>query len=136
VRPAIDWLSQTLEACRDEPVVIAMHHPPFPTLIGHMDAIGLLEGADAMRAIVARHPNVERVICGHLHRAIEVRFGGTIASTCPAPAHQVCLEPRARCGVRLLDGTPGVPTACPRSGVGRGHAPGQRRPLRRGLPVP
>ena len=43
-------------------------------------------------AIVARHPNVERVICGHLHRSIQVRFGGTIASTVPAPAHQVSLD--------------------------------------------
>src|SRR3989344_2288508 len=46
------------------PVVIAMHHPPFRTLIGHMDDIGLREGADALEAIVARHPQVERVICG------------------------------------------------------------------------
>ena len=25
-------------------------------------------------------------------RLIDVRFGGTIASTCPGPAHQVCLD--------------------------------------------
>ena len=37
-------------------------------------------------------PNVERVICGHLHRSIDVRFGGSIASTCPSPAHQVALD--------------------------------------------
>jgi 3',5'-cyclic AMP phosphodiesterase CpdA len=86
------WLEQQLDACRGEPVVIAMHHPPFQTLIGHMDEIGLLQGAEALEALVARHPNVERVICGHLHRAIDVRFGGTIASTSPAPAHQVCLD--------------------------------------------
>jgi len=86
------WLEAELDARRGEPVVIAMHHPPFRTLIGHMDAIGLLEGADALEALVARHPNVERILCGHLHRAIDVRFGGTIASTAPAPAHQVCLD--------------------------------------------
>jgi len=88
----LGWLEAQLDACRGEPVVIAMHHPPFRTLIGHMDDIGLLEGAQALEALVARHPNVERVICGHLHRAIDVRFGGTIASTAPAPAHQVCLD--------------------------------------------
>jgi Icc protein len=32
------------------------------------------------------------VLCGHLHRAIQVRFGGTIASTCPGVAHQVALD--------------------------------------------
>ena len=86
------WLERELTTCQGEPVVIAMHHPPFRTLIGHMDKIGLLAGAQELEAIVARHPNVERIICGHLHRAIDVRFGGTIASTCPSPAHQVALD--------------------------------------------
>jgi Icc protein len=27
-----------------------------------------------------------------LHRPIQVRFGGTIAMTCPSPAHQVVLD--------------------------------------------
>jgi 3',5'-cyclic AMP phosphodiesterase CpdA len=86
------WLEAQLDLCRDRPVVVAMHHPPFETLIGHMDKIGLVEGAEALEALIARHPNVERVICGHLHRAIDVRFGGTIASTSPSPAHQVALD--------------------------------------------
>ncbi|MDZ4361032.1 MAG: phosphodiesterase [Variovorax sp.] len=86
------WLEAQLDACRHEPVVVAMHHPPFETLIGHMDEIGLLEGADALEALLHRYTNVERVVCGHLHRAIDVRFGGTIASTSPAQAHQVCLD--------------------------------------------
>ena len=86
------WLETQLARYRDEPVVVAMHHPPFRTLIGHMDEIGLLEGSEALEALIARHPNVERIICGHLHRAIDVRFGGSIASTAPSPAHQVALD--------------------------------------------
>jgi 3',5'-cyclic AMP phosphodiesterase CpdA len=88
----LTWLEEALAKYADEPVVIAMHHPPFQTLIGHMDKIGLLEGAGQLEAIVKRYSNIERIICGHLHRAIEVRFGGTIASTTPSPAHQVCLD--------------------------------------------
>lgn len=86
------WLARELETHRGRPVVIAMHHPPFKTLIGHMDDIGLLSGAAELEALVSRYPNVERIICGHLHRAIQVRFGGTIAATVPSPAHQVCLD--------------------------------------------
>ena len=86
------WLEAQLDQCRGEPVVVAMHHPPFETLIGHMDEIGLLKGSEALEALIARHANVERVICGHLHRAIDVRFGGSIASTTPSPAHQVALD--------------------------------------------
>lgn len=86
------WLEAQLEACHGAPVIVAMHHPPFRTLIGHMDKIGLLRGAPELAAMLSRYDNVERVICGHLHRAIDVRFGGTIASTTPGPAHQVCLD--------------------------------------------
>lgn len=88
----LQWLDSTLRQHHGEPIVIAMHHPPFPTLIGHMDRIGLLQGAGELAEIVAAHPGVERVICGHLHRTIYTRFGGTVASTAPGPAHQVCLD--------------------------------------------
>ncbi len=88
----LQWLDATLQQHRGEPIVLAMHHPPFRTLIGHMDRIGLLEGRDELAEIVRAHPNVERVICGHLHRSIVVRFAGTVASTAPSPAHQVCLD--------------------------------------------
>jgi 3',5'-cyclic AMP phosphodiesterase CpdA len=88
----LQWLVDTLARHRGEAVIIAMHHPPFETLIGHMDDIGLLEGADALAEILSVHPAVERVICGHLHRTIYARVGGAVVSTAPGPAHQVCLD--------------------------------------------
>jgi 3',5'-cyclic AMP phosphodiesterase CpdA len=88
----LDWLQAQLLQSAHEPVIVAMHHPPFTTLIGHMDKIGLLSGRERLAQIVGGCHNVERIICGHLHRAIDVRFAGTIASTCPGPAHQVCLD--------------------------------------------
>ncbi|HMN82190.1 MAG TPA: phosphodiesterase [Burkholderiaceae bacterium] len=88
----LDWLDSELERWRGQPVVIAMHHPPFVTGVGHMDKVGLLAGIEELEAIVRRHPNIERIICGHLHRAIDTRFGGTLVSTTPAPAHQVTLD--------------------------------------------
>jgi 3',5'-cyclic AMP phosphodiesterase CpdA len=91
----LDWLAAQLDAARDQPVVIALHHPPFDCGIAHMDAIRLAPAASKrLEALVARHPNVERVICGHVHRPMFVRFGGTIASAVPAPAHQVTLDLR------------------------------------------
>ena len=87
------WLAQQLETARGKPVVVALHHPPFDCGIGHMDAIRLdAKAAQALEALIAQHPNVERVICGHVHRPMFVRFGGTIASAVPAPAHQVTLD--------------------------------------------
>ncbi|WP_459616359.1 phosphodiesterase [Bordetella sp. 2513F-2] len=90
----IGWLEARLAEQPGRPTVVAMHHPPFRTGIAHMDEIGLLRGAEALEAVIARHPNVERVMCGHLHRTIFQRFGGTVASTCPSTAHQVALDLR------------------------------------------
>jgi 3',5'-cyclic AMP phosphodiesterase CpdA len=86
------WLATELERQRERPVILALHHPPFQTLIGHMDEIGLREGAAELEALVARHPQVQRLVCGHLHRSIQARFGGSLAMTAPSPAHQVCLD--------------------------------------------
>jgi 3',5'-cyclic-AMP phosphodiesterase len=87
------WLAQQLDAARGRPVVVALHHPPFDSGIGHMDAIRLdPQAATALEALIAQHRNVERVICGHVHRSMFVRFGGTIASAVPSPAHQVTLD--------------------------------------------
>ena len=95
------WLEEQLLLATDRPVVLAMHHPPFVTGIGHMDASGVPAAERArLAALVARHPNIERILCGHLHRPIQHRFAGTLASTCPGPAHQVA-----------FDISPGAPSA-------------------------
>lgn len=85
------WLDARLSEATEKPTVVLMHHPPFATGIGHMDQIGLA-GTSALAGVISRHPQVERILCGHLHRPIQVRFAGTLASTCPSPAHQVALD--------------------------------------------
>jgi 3',5'-cyclic AMP phosphodiesterase CpdA len=97
------WLDRTLAAAPRQPTIVAMHHPPFATGIGYMDQMGLRQGADALDALLRRHPQVERLICGHLHRSIQCRFGGTVAMTAPSTAQQIALDlrPRAPLGWRL-----------------------------------
>lgn len=91
-RTRLSFLEDALAHGGTKPTVVFMHHPPFVCGIGHMDAIRLLEGAGRFRDLIAAHPNVERVICGHHHRPIQVRYAGTIASIAPSVAHQVELE--------------------------------------------
>lgn len=89
------WLAAQLDAAQGRPAVVALHHPPFACGIGHMDELRLDPIAAAkLAALIARYPNVERVICGHVHRSMFVRFGGTIACAVPSPAHQVALDLR------------------------------------------
>lgn len=89
----LDWLDVALARQPGRPTLLLMHHPPFATGIGHMDEIGLA-GREAFADIVARHPQVEGILCGHLHRHIQTTVGGRRALTAPSPAHQVDLAIR------------------------------------------
>jgi Icc protein len=86
-----DWLAARLAEAPEKPTIVFMHHPPFPTGIGHMDRINCLDGP-AVAEIISRHPQVERVVCGHHHRPIQIRWAGTIGSVAPSTAHQVTLD--------------------------------------------
>lgn len=87
----LGWLDRTLAAQPDRPTVVLMHHPPFATGITYMDNYGL-DSTAALAGIVARHSQIERILCGHLHRAIDRRFAGTVAGTAPSTAHQIRLN--------------------------------------------
>jgi Icc protein len=87
----LGWLDHTLAAAPDRPTIVMMHHPPFATGIDYMDKFGL-ENAEGLAAVIAPHSQVERILCGHLHRAIDRRFAGTVAGTAPSTAHQIALN--------------------------------------------
>lgn len=89
----VRWLDGTLAAAPDRPAVVAVHHPPFATGIAHMDGMALdAASAAGLERVVAAHPQVERVLSGHLHRMITRRFGGSLALTAPGTAHAVALD--------------------------------------------
>ena len=113
----MEWLDETLRANASKPTIVALHHPPFWTGIGHMDRMPL-DNPEALEAVVARHPQVERVIAGHLHRPIVKRFGGTIASSCPSPSHQVALDLADDARSQFVMEPPGFQLHLWRAGVG------------------
>ncbi|MCC2596277.1 phosphodiesterase [Pusillimonas sp. MFBS29] len=88
----LQWLSDTLAQAPEAPTLILMHHPPFQTGIREMDELGLLTGREAFAGIIAPYHNIERILCGHLHRTMLCRVGPTVASTCPGTAHQIVLD--------------------------------------------
>lgn len=85
------FLEQTLAAEPAKPTLIGMHHPPFTCGIAHMDRINLRNAA-AFAELIARHPQVERIVCGHVHRPAVTRVAHAIASIAPSVAHQVELS--------------------------------------------
>ncbi|MBI4194827.1 MAG: phosphodiesterase [Betaproteobacteria bacterium] len=90
--PQLDWLAATLAADPEMPALIFMHHPPIMTGIRCMDEIALAaDDVARLDAVVSRHPQVERIACGHVHRTVESRWCGTMVGICPSTAFQANL---------------------------------------------
>lgn len=62
-----EWLDSMLSQRPDTPTTIALHHPPFATHDLLFDKIGL-RNADLFSAVIAKHQQVMRILCGHHHR--------------------------------------------------------------------
>jgi 3',5'-cyclic AMP phosphodiesterase CpdA len=100
-RARLDWLAARLEEQPAKPTVVAMHHPPFVSGLAKMDSLNC-ENSSALGEIVARHPQIQRVICGHIHRPICLGWNGTVVTSAPATAHQVTLDFREDSGASWI----------------------------------
>jgi 3',5'-cyclic AMP phosphodiesterase CpdA len=89
----VGWLDETLATAPNTPAVVALHHPPFLLGITPWDAI-VLQAADRERLaeVLARHPQVERVVAGHVHRAVTAEVGGRPALSVPSTYVQGLLD--------------------------------------------
>lgn len=92
------WLEARLGEQPDRPTLLFMHHPPFECGIDAFDHARLQDGDEALAGLVRAAGNIERAVCGHVHRPIQVRWAGTMASIAPSTAHQATLD--------LHDGAP------------------------------
>ena len=89
--PTLQWLEAMLASSADRPTLLFLHHPPFLTGIWHMDRQNLGSSAE-LASIVKRHPRVQLIAAGHVHRTTLAMFAGVPATICPAPNHAVDLD--------------------------------------------
>lgn len=99
-----EWLARALTG--DEPTLLALHHPPVPTGIAHMDRIGL-DGAALLAEAMADHPPLA-ILAGHIHRTIHSSLRGVPVIVGPAPAHAVTLALGADAPATLTMEPPGI----------------------------
>ncbi len=90
----------------------------------------------ASPTVIARHPQVERILCGHLHRAIDRRFAGTVAGTAPSTAHQIRLNLSAEAPLRFTFEPPGYQLHVWHEDSGLVTHTANDRRLARPLPLP
>ena len=89
--PTLQWLEATLASAPDRPALLFLHHPPFQAGIWHMDRQNL-QNAGELADVVKRHPRVQLIATGHVHRATLTMFAGVPTTICPAPNHAVDLD--------------------------------------------
>jgi 3',5'-cyclic-AMP phosphodiesterase len=85
------WLEARLSEAPDRPTFLVLHHPPMLCGLPVFDAINL-HTTEQLGEVLARHRQVERILCGHHHRSMTGRLGHAIVSVAPAAAHQGAFE--------------------------------------------
>jgi Icc protein len=88
----LDWLAAELGREPRTLTIVAMHHPPVLTGIGVIDQFGL-PAADrrAIAQLIARSPQVRRIVAGHLHRTMVGSVVGCAVFVCPSSHQQLHL---------------------------------------------
>ena len=89
----VAWMEHELRSSKARRCVIAMHHPPFSTGIPYLDKYGLRNLA-SLRDLISRHDNIDRIIAGHVHRAMQTSIGAVPVATCPSTTTQIALRVR------------------------------------------
>mgnify|MGYP001169550817 FL=1 len=102
------WLQNVLHEKADQPTLIFMHHPPFKTGVNFLDR-HQFQGSELLANVIERNPQVIRIVCGHLHRQLQVTWAGTIASVSPSIAFQLPMP----LGTDADKGFSLEPPACP-----------------------
>lgn len=99
-----EWLEATLAEEPDTPAVVAMHHPPYAIGVPWLDRIGHASPG-RLASVVERHPQVVRIVTGHVHSPSLHTFAGTVATTCPSTYRQLFINPGGASALRA--GNPG-----------------------------
>jgi 3',5'-cyclic-AMP phosphodiesterase len=86
-------LDRVLAAAPGVPTLLAMHHPPFAIGIPAADAAGIPPAdRSALAAVLERHPQVVRLVAGHVHRPVAGLVAGRPALTAPSTYAQLPLD--------------------------------------------
>jgi Icc protein len=92
-RVRVGWLEAQLDAEPDAPTIVAMHHVPLAIGLPVLDGIGVPDAdASALAALLARSPQVRRVVAGHVHRTVAGSLGGCAVLACTSTNLQARLE--------------------------------------------
>jgi 3',5'-cyclic-AMP phosphodiesterase len=94
------WLREVLAVHSPGITILALHHPPFMTGVGWMDASGFL-GIDRLESVLVEHP-VDKIVCGHFHRPVSSTIAGIPVQVGLATVQHVDLDFTPGAGPSLI----------------------------------
>lgn len=81
----LEWLARELETPAPDGTILALHHPPVPSVL---DLAVLVELRDqAKLEAVVRNSDVRTILAGHLHYSTTASFGGIPVSVASATCY-------------------------------------------------
>lgn len=81
------WLASELEESAPLPVVVLVHHPPWPVGLGSFDDDAIANSERFVEVMRPHAQRVLRVLFGHVHMPIHTARAGLVASSAPSTAY-------------------------------------------------
>ena len=75
------WLHETLAREPNKPTILLIHHPPFDIDDHYIGGYRRPRDTQGLAAVIRRHSQVERMLCGHVHCPTQRTWAGTTATT-------------------------------------------------------
>jgi 3',5'-cyclic AMP phosphodiesterase CpdA len=103
------WLVEQLEAEPATPTILAMHHPPVSSGLPSFAELELrADHAARFADLLGRHPQVELVCCGHIHRPFTSRVAASPVFACPSVFFPARPDLSADRPLALVEGPVGI----------------------------
>ena len=89
----LEWLDSELGGAPEQLTIVAMHHAPLATGIPVWDDLGLpLAHLQALGTVIERHPQVRRLVAGHVHSTMSSDLAGCPVLAVPSTYAQARLD--------------------------------------------
>ncbi|MDC1488892.1 phosphodiesterase [Amylibacter sp.] len=98
---SLGFLKKIINNLKSEPIIIALHHPPFKTDIKFMDTIGL-KNIDALKNILRHYKGEIRIVCGHIHCMMITNLNNHIAISAPSPCSTFSYDTRSNAPIGFM----------------------------------
>jgi Icc protein len=89
----LNWLEATLNEAPKTPTLLAMHYAPLDTGMPEVDEVGLpASDRRAFESVIEGHPQILRIVAGHVHQTIAAVLGGRAVLAVPSTYVQARLS--------------------------------------------